>query len=51
MGRIRGDSWDEKLCRVADRVRGDWECLILHPLEGSQGKDRVIARDSVRLTS
>ena len=41
LGGIRRGSWDEKLCWVANRFRGDRECLVLHSLEGPEGEDRV----------
>jgi len=51
LGRIRCDSWNEKLRRSADSFRGDWECVVLHPLERSQSKDGIATCDSVPFTS
>ena len=48
LGRIRCDSWNEKLRRSADSIRGDRECLVLHPLEGSQSKDGIATCDEHR---
>jgi len=43
LGRIRCGGWNEKLRWVTDCFCGDWERLILHPLERSESKDWVAA--------
>ena len=48
LGGIRRDSRDEKLRWFTDCFRGDRERLVLHPLEGSQGKNGVAGCDSTR---
>ena len=50
LGRVRRGSWDEKLCWFADCFGGNWERLVLHPLEGSQSEDGIATRYSVPFT-